>query len=202
MASSSATYEVATEFEAVAGGRFAVQVQGRLPASIRPAGDVAGGYAGLTPEIRPRILVEVIDPESRGKGRVVFMDYDGEHTWPPADVAKPPEPGRGFGGVGMPADARNVLAIGAAGADGKARYYSAVGAGPLREMLIKPEFLGPDGLDLAGAKFAGSWVAAAFDGGLVACLVGDGPPAQVHALMQLLQLAPGTLLRVPEPWLK
>jgi hypothetical protein len=196
------TYEAAVEFDAPAGGRFAVMVDGRAPASIRPAGDIAGGAAGIRPEIRPRLFVELVNRESQANGRAVFMDYTEDAQWPPAEMANQTLTGMRFAGVGMPADAVNALTIGAADASGKARFYTSVGAGPLRELLIKPNFLGYDGIEVAGTPRAGSWVATGFEGGTVACLIGANTPAQVRQLIQILQVPQGTVLRIPENWLK
>jgi hypothetical protein len=199
LARATGTYEIATEFEASAGGRFALRVEGALPASTRPAGDATAETA-VAVEIRPRIFVEVIDTASRGKGRVVFADYAGGDAWPPADPAQPSTP---FGGVGMPADARNVLTIGAANKDGRAQHYTSVGGGPGRALLVKPDLLGFDHIDLGdGAAAGGSWVATAFDGGLVACLIGSNTPANALQLFRLLHIPAGAVLRVPASWEK
>jgi hypothetical protein len=207
-------YETWTEFDAPAGGRFAVRIEGSIPESIRPAGD-RGGAVVLKPDIRPRLFVEVVDPDSRGKGRVVFQDYNGGENWPAAPTDR--FPAGQYGGVGMPADAHRVLAVGAAAADGKPQFYSSVGAGPNRVLLIKPELLGFDHIDLGGGvKAGGSWVAASFNAGAVACLLGSNAPADPMLLVRLLlgyvqnqhgywfrvpgQL--GAILKIPESWVK
>jgi hypothetical protein len=103
----------------------------------------------------------------------------------------------------MPADARSALTIGAANGAGSARYYSSVGAGPGRELLLKPDALGYDSFDLGGGtRAAGSWMAAAFDGGLAACLIGAGTPAEPKSLLRLIDLPPGGVLKIPASWLK
>jgi hypothetical protein len=198
----SSTYEATVEFDAPAGGRFAIRVEGRVPASNRP-GEVSLDPSRPPIDVRPRIAIDTIDAVSRTKGRVVFQDYAGESTWPPADAAKFPRTQQQFGGVGMPADARSVLTVGAAGRDGRAQYYSSVGAGPGRELLIKPDVLGYDSFDVGGGtRAAGSWMAAAFDAGLAACLLGANSPAQTKQFLQLMDLKPGAVLKVPENWFK
>jgi hypothetical protein len=193
-------YEVSTEFDTPAGGRFAVRVEGSIPESIRPVGD-RGGAVVLRPEIRPRLFIEVLDAESRGKGRVVFQDYNGGDNWPAS--AQDQFPAGQYGGVGMPADARRVLAVGAARANGKPQFYSSIGAGPTRELFVKPELLAFDSIDLGGGvKAGGSWVAASFNGGVVACLLGSGAPAEPTLLLELLKLPPGSVLRIPASWIK
>ncbi len=198
----SSVYEASVDFEAVAGGRFAVRVEGRVPVSNRP-GEVSYDPSLPPLDIRPRVSVDTADAVSRGKGRVVFDDYSGESAWPPVDLAKYPQTQQQFGGVGMPADARTVLTVGAADRDGKATYYSSVGAGPGRELLVKPDVLGYDSFDVGGgARAGGSWIAAAFDAGLAACLLGADSPAQTKYFLQLLEVKPGAVLKVPPNWLK
>ena len=197
----SSTYEVTAEFDVVAGGRFAVRVEGRVPTSNRPGEAFNPALPPL--EIRPRILVEAVDAASQSKGRVVFEDYGGDPVWPQRDLATSPAPESQYGGVGMPADARAVLTVGAADRNGDARFYGSVGAGPNRQLLVKPDALGYDSFDLGGGtRGAGSWVAAAFDGGLAACLIGSGAPPEPKPLLKLLDLPPGGVLKIPASWLK
>jgi hypothetical protein len=195
----SGVYEQSVEFEAVAGGRLALRVEGRVPEQLRPAGSAVLASQRKRFEILPRIYIEILDEASRFKGRAVFLDYPGGADWPAGSMMISGRPQ--FGGVGMPADARNVLSVGAAGRDGRATYYSAVGAGPDRELLIKPDLLGFTPFTVDGRVAEGSAFAAAFNAGVAACLLGSGAPAQPYYFMQLLQLSPGTALRLPEAWM-
>jgi len=201
LAPNTGTYETMVEFEAVAGGRFALRIEGRTPTSVLPAIEEVRSE-NLPLEIRPRIFVEVIDAASRVKGRVTFLDYPGDTSWPPGPLGQAARAGLNRGGVGMPGDARSALTVGAASADGKAQPYSSIGAGPGRELLAKPDVLGFDHIDLGqGLKAGGSWVAGAFNAGLVACLIGADAPASSHHLLRLLETVPGGVLRVPATWL-
>jgi hypothetical protein len=187
----SATYEQLVEFDIISGGRFALRVEGRIPDTTRPASSPTLPVQRRGYEVRPRIIVEVLDPASQAKGRVIFADYDGTAEWPKASLNSPAN----FGGVGMPADARNVLTVGATSP------ASAVGAGPGRELMTKPDVLGPASMDLgATRKTGGTAIAAAFDAGVAACLVGMNVPPQAKAFHQVLGLAPGDVLRVPAEW--
>jgi hypothetical protein len=103
----------------------------------------------------------------------------------------------------MPADARAVVTVGAADAEGHARFYSSVGAGPGRQLLMKPDVLGYDSFDLGnGRRAAGSWMAAAFDSGLAACLLGANVPTEAHPFLKTLNAQPGAVLKIPGNWLK
>jgi hypothetical protein len=194
---SSGTYEQSVEFEIISSGRFALRVEGRIPDTNRPATVPTLPTQRRRIEIRPRILVEVVDAPSLARGRIVFADFAASGNWPPLPEELPVQ----FGGVGMPADSRNLLTVGAVDSNGRLNPASAVGAGPGREMMIKPEALGPAFLDLGTTrKLGGTAIAASFNGGLTACLVGMDVPPQPKALYQLLNLTPGEFLRVPEVW--
>ncbi|HLZ10120.1 MAG TPA: hypothetical protein VKT80_16135, partial [Chloroflexota bacterium] len=147
----SGTYEDSVDFTVVSGARFAIRVEGRIPDTTRPAASPTLPVQRRQSEIRPRILVEVLDPATQAKGRVVFADYAGTVEWPAPSVHAPAE----FGGVGMPGDARNVLTVGAANASGRSAFASSVGAGPGREMMVKPDVLGFAVIDLGTPRKVG-----------------------------------------------
>jgi hypothetical protein len=90
-----ATYEQVVEFKVNPAGRYALRVEGMVPAGIRPRGAVALPGTQETWELRPRLFVETVDSASRKAGRVVFLDY-----------ATP-----GVSGLGMPADSREVMPL-------------------------------------------------------------------------------------------
>ncbi len=195
------TYEATVEFNAAANGHYAIRVEGQVPTSVRPGELPDPSKPRL--EIRPRILVESLDASSRNKGRVVFQDFAGDPTWPRANVGSAPIPELRYGGVGMPADARSVVTVGAADGDGKVRYYSSVGAGPGRELLAKPDVLSYDSFDLGnGTRAAGSWIAAAFQGGLAACAISANAPAETGPFLRTLDARPGSVLKIPASWLR
>jgi hypothetical protein len=194
----SGVYEQVVEFENVAAGRLALRVEGRAPESTRPASSSTLPGQRRLVELRPRICIEMLDPASRSRGRVVFQDYFGATNWP-----SPTAIGQSFGGVGMPADARNVLTIGGADSQGRSSLFSAVGAGPQREIMLKPDLLGYESVDFGDRlKGSGSGIAASLNGGAAACLLGMNVSAQPRHFLQLLQLPPASVLRVPEAWLE
>jgi hypothetical protein len=92
-----ATYEQVVEFKVNPAGRYALRVEGLVPAGIRPRGSVAAlPGAQETWELRPRIFVETVDSAARKAGRVIFLDYTTTDAY----------------GRGMPADAREVVPLG------------------------------------------------------------------------------------------
>ena len=134
--------------------------------------------AGSDVEMRPRVFVESVE----GRGKLTLADY--------ASAA---------GGVAVPADARSVLAVGAAGPDGKIRPFTATGAGPETELHRKPDLLAPDTIPTVGDRPAarGSDLATAFAAGWAASLQSAGlKPASFH----LLRIPPGGLIGVPADW--
>src|SRR5262249_54804780 len=86
-------------------------LQGLTPTGIRPLGVPTLPALEKSWEFRPRLFVEVIDEANRLQGRAVFVDYWSE-----------------TGAIGMPADAGNVISVGAAGLKNKPQPYSAFGS--------------------------------------------------------------------------
>ena len=72
----SSTYEQTVEFTVEQPGRYALRVEGRAPASLRPSTvpelPVLNQVQG---ELRPRLLIQNVDPASRLQGRPLFLDY-------------------------------------------------------------------------------------------------------------------------------
>lgn len=186
------TYEIETEFEVPRDGHYAIRIEGTLARSIRPAGD-AEGENGRSVEIRPRLFVESTSAERRGQGRVILSDYSGSGDTA-SDGSVVPDSG---GGLGMPADANRVLTVAADDA------FSSRGAGPGRLLAVKPDVLGPSVVSLGDNLVArGSWGAAAFNAGLVACILDEQAAPTPAMLLQRLSMKPGTRLVVPESWSK
>jgi hypothetical protein len=175
----SATYEQTVEFTVATPGPYALRVEGRVPASIRPVGVPTLPVLEQTWELWPRIFVNVLDEASRATGRAVFSDYAPD-----------------LGGVGTPAEAQGVLTTGAADPQGAARPYSARGTAIGLELLPKPNLLANDGLSLGGAGPAfGTGPASGLAAGTAAAAASAGTaPAQ---LWQLLHAEPGKALRLP-----
>jgi hypothetical protein len=172
-------YEHSLEVTLPADGRYAVRIEGVVPNNIRPYGTPTLYGQEVTWELRPRLFVESID----GKARLGLADF--------ASAA---------GGVAVPADARSVLAVGAAGPDGKIRPFTATGVGPETELHRKPDLLAPDTLAGVGDGPArGSDLAAAFAAGWAASLQSAGlKPGSFH----LLRIPAGGMIGVPADWFR
>jgi hypothetical protein len=172
-------YEHSLEVTLPADGRYAVRIEGRKPGNIRPYGSPTLAGQEVEWELRPRVFVESLD----GKGRLTLADYSSE-----------------AGGVAVPADARSVLAVGAAGPDGKIRPFTATGVGPLTELHHKPDWIAPDTIPGVGDGTArGSDLAVAFAAGWAATLQSAGLKA---ANFYQLRIPPGGFIAVPEGWFR
>ncbi|CAN5492145.1 hypothetical protein BH10PLA2_BH10PLA2_08190 [soil metagenome] len=72
----SSTYEQSVEFTVDQPGRFALRVEGQAPTSLRPS--TVPNIPALNEtrgELRPRILIQNVDADSRLQGRPLFLDY-------------------------------------------------------------------------------------------------------------------------------
>jgi hypothetical protein len=201
-----ATYEQAVEFTAERGARYAVLIvrqqperwqmvqepgtgrlllvleRGLTSTGIRPLGAPTLPALEKQWELWPRLFVECIDPVASTEGRMVFEDFSTEQ-----------------GDIGMLADARTVVTVGAAGLAGKRQPYSS--AGPPANVVgcAKPNVLAYDALDVVVpglSKVYGSDVATAFATGEAACMMSAGMSRQ--QLTQFLLSQNGAVLRVPE----
>jgi hypothetical protein len=177
-----ATYEHVVEFTVEAGGRFAVRVEGRIPATIRPptAPTVPAQERFWEPSVR--LFLDSADPATRGQGRPAFLDA---------------APDRG--GLGTPGDAALVSTVGAAARSGFPQPYSASGPPVGQELLAKPRFLTFDESPLPGGAARGTRQSTAFAAGLLASVLSKGGPPSRD--LRWLDIPPGGVLRVPEPWL-
>jgi hypothetical protein len=186
------TYEIASEFDVPTDGHYAVRVEGSVAKSLRPTSD-QGNVNEAIVEIRPRLFVELTDPQGRARGRVFFSDFSDAV----ADLPAQGHGGHSGGGMGMPADAHHVLTV---AADDPSSSY---GAGPNRILAVKPDVLGPAVVPLPDGKSAqGSWGAAAFNAGLVACTLSVQAVPKPDVLLRRLHAAPGSRLVIPESWLR
>jgi hypothetical protein len=167
---SGATYEQVVELTVTRPGRYGVRVEGRAPESIHPPGEARLPALKKTAEMRLRLFVRTLE----GAGRGVLTDF------------ATPE-----GEVGMPADSRRVITVGAAGPSGKAEPFSAGGPPFGLALLSKPQVLAFDGS-------GGTAEAACFAAGLVATAHSAGAP--LCAYRESLRVAPGGLLRIPAGW--
>ena len=88
-------------------------------------------------ELRPRLFVETLE----GAGRVLLHDYT-----------------TAVGALGMPADSRNVVTVGAADRQGQAEPYSAGGSPFDVALLVKPDVLAYDQVEPASKEaVTGNW---------------------------------------------
>lgn len=155
-----AIYEQSVEFPASAAGRYALRVEGRVPSGTRPAGSPTLPALEKSWELWPRIFVNVLDPESRKRGRVVFLDY-------PTELGSP----------GVPADSLGLISVGAANLSGQSESYSAAGASVNTALSPKPDVLMLDGIALVpeGQEAAfGTDLAAPLAAGLISTALGAG----------------------------
>jgi hypothetical protein len=168
----SAIYEQTVDLRVSRPGRYAVLIEGRPPEGIRPPGEATLPTMTEAGELRPRLFVQTL----AGAGRAVFWDYPTQE-----------------GSLGMPADARRAVTVGAADGTGMSQPYSAGGPPQGMTLLRKPEVLAYD-------EGEGTAQAAGFAAGLAASSRGAGIPRSKW--LQSLQVPPGGVLRVPPNWLR
>ncbi len=171
----SATYEQTVEFTVKQAGRYLIRVVGHIPEGIRPPGEPTLPAIQQTGEIRPRLFVQTL----AGPGRAVLAAYT-----------------TAMGSLGVPADARQVITVGAANLAGRAEPYSAGGPPHNLELLLKPNVLAYGAVD---DREQGTGVATGFAAGLAASAISAGVPRS--RFLEALQVPPGGVLRVPSCWL-
>ncbi|HJT78619.1 MAG TPA: hypothetical protein VJ739_15555, partial [Gemmataceae bacterium] len=171
----SATYEQTVDFTVKQAGRYLIRVEGHIPEGTRPPGEPTLPTLQQAGEIRPRVFVQTLE----GPGRAVLADYV-----------------TAIGSLGVPADARQVLTVGAANLENQPESYSAGGPPHGLELLPKPNALAYDVVE--GAQ-RGTAEAAGFAAGLAASAISAGVPRS--RFLEALQVPPGGLLRVPSRWL-
>jgi hypothetical protein len=170
-----ATYEQTVEYTVKEAGHYVVRVEGRQPAGIRPPGEPTLPVLQRFQEVRPRVFVQTLE----GPGRAVFADYAPQ-----------------AGNVGMPADARAVITVGAADLENRAQPYSAGGPPHDLELLRKPDVLAYDIAGRGGEEAAyGTSVATSFAAGLAASAVSAGAPRS--KFLETMEVLPAGVLRVP-----
>ena len=129
-------------------------------------------------EIRPRVVVEIIDPMRAAKGTVRFETY--------APLG---------GGVGIPGDASAALTIGQAAASTPMIAASVTGTGPGVALSGKPDLLTVgEWMGLSGTA-----IGAGYAGGLAASVLTAG--VRPAGLIQALGLKPGSPLVLPQSWI-
>lgn len=179
-------YEQSIEMTLPASGRYTLMVPGSKPIGIRPGGSIGVNEQDLQWDLRPRIFIQVLDDATRAKGRIVFGDYQ---TF--------------LGGVAVPADGHNVIAVGAMQPSRKPQPFSAIGAGMAADLFVKPDVMTYDQLPRLGdgtGPARGSTLSAAFATGMGASLLSAGAPSA--SFMEKLRIQPGHIFEVPEGWLR
>jgi hypothetical protein len=196
-------YEIALEVQIEKPGRYALRVEkqierqwvmgkhpvrntpmfqvleGLTPTGIRPLGAPTLTALEKDWDLRPRIFVEVIDDEHRVQGRAVFSDFATD-----------------AGSIGVPADARNVISIGAASFKNKPQPYSAYGSPGGVELARRPWLYAYDELSLAGGGAYGTSVANAFAAGTAAAIM-SGTISR-EELTKTLRAQEGLVFRAPK----
>ncbi len=172
----SAVYEQTVEFTVTRAGRYALQVEARVPATIRPPGEPTVPAADKTWELRLRVFVDTLS----GAGRVVLADF-----------------ATAEGSLGTPADARQAITVGAADATGKPLPGSASGSAFGTELLVKPAVLSP-AVGAGEGAGPGSSLSAGFAAGLAASALSAGAPAE--KFLRAMGTTAGAPLRVPPDW--
>jgi hypothetical protein len=163
-----ATYEQIVELKIDKPGRYGLFVEGKLADSTQAPGEAGLPSTRKKGEVRPRLFVRTLE----GEGRAVWGDY-----------------ATGSATIGMPADSKVVVTVGAAGADNKARASSADGAPFGMALAHKPDVLAYDdgGGTAEAASFAAGFAASAWPTG-----------GTLFGVLDRLQVRPGAVLRVPE----
>jgi hypothetical protein len=175
-----AIYEQTLEFTTPKAGRYALSVEGKVPRGIRPAGEPNLPALEKGWEMRPRFFLKAADDRSRARGRPVFLDFVS-----------------GAGSLGMPADARRVITVGAADRSGKPLPYSATGPAMNLDLLPKPNLLVLDDgrFGKEGAAAYGTSLAAPAAAGLAARDLFGGTTRTEY--LRGVRARPGKFLRVP-----
>lgn len=164
----SATYEITLELALPVAGRYAVFVEGNAPDSLQAPGEANLPITKKRGEIRPRLFVHTL----QGTGRAVWRDFVTASA-----------------SLGMPADARRVITVGAADARDRPRPTTPVGS-PLGQALVnRPDVLAYD-------EGGGSEEAACFAAGFIASSWGSR--GTLFGAVERLCPRPGQVLRVPE----
>jgi hypothetical protein len=174
----SAVYELPLEFEVAEAGQYFLRIEGVVTSGTLPAEFPTLPSQRKEWELRPRLFVESIG----SGGRVILKDYATNES-----------------SIAMPADARQVITVGAMDADRKPRAYSATGAPLGLELLRKPDLLTADNFAIEGGDARqGTSFAASFAAGTAASLLSAGLPPE-HFFKET-KAHPGLPLYLPERW--
>jgi hypothetical protein len=161
------------------GPAFRLQ-EGLAPSGIRPLGAPTLPALERNWDLRPRIFIEVIDDAHRMQGRAVFADFATD-----------------AGSIGLPADARNVISVGAAHFKNRPQPYSAFGSPAGMELARRPWLYAYDEFELAGGGAFGTTIANAFAAGTAASLLSTGMSRE--EIVRAWRAQEGQVLRVAVP---
>jgi hypothetical protein len=145
------------------------ELTGLTPTGIRPQGVATLPELEQNWELRPRLFVEAIDDTVALRGRPVFMDFATDQ-----------------GSIGLPADSRGVIAVGAM--DAAQRPHPATSLGPPANLdWFRQPTLSYAALRL-GSESGGAYgtsLASSFAAGWAAVMLNAGnSPAQVERFLQ------------------
>lgn len=164
----SATYEQIVELTIAKPGRYAVFIEGTLPNGIHAPGEAVLPATRKIGEVRPRLFVQTL----AGSGRAVWGDFTTAQA-----------------SLGMPADARSLVAVAAVDGANRLRATSAGGPPAGLPLLRKPDVRSYD-------DGGGTGEAASFAAGFAAS---SWPlTASVHGVLERMRIEPGAVLRVPD----
>jgi hypothetical protein len=164
----SATWEQVLEFRVTKAGRYGVFIEGKPPESIHGVGEVHLPQSKKVSELRVRLFASTL----AGAGRAVWSSFTTKAA-----------------ALGMPADARRVIAVGAVAGDGRIRGSSASGSPFNLALVTKPDVYAYD-------EGAGTGQAASFAAGLAASSWGSR--GTLFGILEALGVSPGGVLRIPD----
>jgi hypothetical protein len=153
-------------------------LEGLTPTGIRPLGAPTLPALEKQWELRTRIHVEILDDANRLQGRAAFADFATD-----------------AGSIGLPADARNVVSVGAASFKDRPQPYSAFGSPVQMELARRPWLYAYDELELAGGGAFGTSIANAFAAGTTAAMMSGNVTRS--EIVQILREQDGRVLRAP-----
>jgi hypothetical protein len=173
---SSAVYEQTLELQVAKPGRYAVRIEGAVPPSTRPREDPTIPAARKTFELHPRLFIETLE----GPGRILLHDYVTE-----------------AGALGMPADSRAIITVGAADRQGRPQPYATVGPPHDVLLLVKPDVMAYDQVEQGKDAAQGAGVATGFAAGLAAATRGMGAP-KAAGWCESMGVEPGGVVKAPK----
>ena len=172
----SAVYEQTVTLQIAKAGRYAVRIEGTAPTSTRPRDEPTIPAARKTFELHPRLFVETLD----GSGRMLLHDFVTE-----------------AGTLGMPADSRSVVTVGAADHRGLPEPYSAGGPPHDVALLAKPDVLAYDQVEDGKNGAQGTGVATGFAAGVAAAARGMSS-AHAPGWRDGMGVEPGGVVHAPK----